>query len=664
MFWLHKGLEMKIIDYFYKKFILGAPFIIVRIKTIYKREGIFGLVIYIVRKFYRKILYVLDPNIFERLQFKDWQKNIEKRYLNKQYIEDISSYVGNERKFSIIFPVGNEPQALVHKALSSVVHQYYKNWELCISDGSIEKVEETREFLKEFQKENPNKVKLNFLKNPSETSLIENSNSAVAMADGDFCIFLDCTDEISPNGLLELALAVKQKPEVDFIYSDFDKIDSKGYRFNPSFCPDWSPHTILSQMYTTHVTCYRTELIKKLAGLRKGTEGAQDWDLILRLSEQTDKIVHIPKILYHSRVYKGSTARRNSGAKDWAYKAQKKILTDWVKRNNLNAEVIEGVFQGFWRIKYSIKNSPKVSIIIPFRDKVTYLEKCLKSILEKTTYDNYEIVPVNNRSIKKSTLAYLKTVSKMEKIKVLNYDKTFHFGKLNNWAVEHVDCEYVLLLNNDVEVINEEWLSAMLEYAQLPEVGEVGAKLFYPDGKIQHAGIGVGLGGAAAHPHRMLNGDGFGFQGWLVNPRNVMAVTAACMMIKRNLFLKIGGFDPQFDPAYQDVDFGIRLHEKGYWNIYTPYARLYHFESVTRLASDYTETLIKDAENAVKLRKKWPQYVDVDFAADPFYSPNLSYDHEDLRFRTFWYPENWGKRVGLIYDFKKNKNSQITASDT
>ena len=647
----HKGLEMKIVDHFYERFILGAPVIIVRIRTIYTREGIFGLVKYIIRRFYRKILYVLDTDIFGRLQFKDWQKNIEKKYLNKQYIEDVSYSVGDDVKFSIIFPVWNKPQAVIHKALSSVVNQYYKNWELCISDGSTEKVEETREFLKDFQKENPDKVKLNFLKNPSEINLIENSNSAIAMAEGNFCIFLDCDDEISLNCLLELALAAKQNPEVDFIYSDFDKIDLEGNRFNPSFWPDWSPHTILSQMYTTHVTCYRTELLKKLGGPRKGTEGAQDWDLVLRLSEQTNKIVHIPKILYHWRVYKGSTARENSGAKDWAYEAQKKVLTDWTKRNNLKAEVIEGAFQGAWRIKYSIKNSPKVSIIIPFRDKVIYLEKCLKSILEKTIYDNYEIVLINNRSIKKSTLTYLETVSKMEKIKVLDYDEAFHFGKLNNWAVEHVDCEYVLLLNNDVEVINEEWLSAMLEYAQLPEIGEVGAKLLYPDGKIQHAGIGVGLGGAAAHPHRMLSGDGFGFQGWLVNPRNVIAVTAACMMIKRNLFLEIGGFDPQFDPAYQDVDFGIRLYEKGYWNIYTPYARLYHYESVTRFASDYTDTLTKDAENAVKLRKKWPQYVGVDFGADPFYSPNLSYDHEDMRFRTYWYPEDWGKRVGLIYDF-------------
>ena len=644
---------MKIIDYFYKRFILGAPVIIVRIRTIHKREGIYGLIKYIIRIFYRNILYAVDPNIFESIQFKDWRKNIEKKYLNEKYMSSISNYVDNDVKFSVIFPVWNRSQTIIKRALSSVVNQYYKNWELCISDGSYENVEETREFLKEFQKENPDKVKLNFLKDPSEINLIEISNSAVEMAEGDFCIFLDCNDEISLNCLLELALAVKEKPVVDFIYSDFDKIDLKGNRYNPSFWPDWSPHTLLSQMYTTHVTCYRTGLLNELGGLRKGTEGAQDWDLVLRLSKKTTRIVHIPKVLYHRRISKSSTAKETSGAKNWAYKAQNKILTDWIKRNNLNAEVVEGAYQGAWRIKYKINNFPKVSIIIPFRDKVFYLKKCIKSILEKTKYNDYEIVLINNRSAKNSTLAYLETLSKLEKIKTLNYDKTFHFGKLNNWAVEHIDSEYVLFLNNDIEVINEGWLSAMLEYAQLPEVGEVGAKLLYPDGKIQHAGIGVGLGGAAAHPHRMLSGNGFGFQGWLVNPRNIIAVTAACMMIKRNLFLEIGGFDPQFDPAYQDVDFGIRLYEKGYWNIYTPYARLCHYESVTRFAKDYPDTLTKDAENAVKLRKKWPQYVGVDYGADPFYSPNLSYDHEDMRFRTYWYPEDWGKRAGLIHDFDK-----------
>ncbi|HZX10687.1 MAG TPA: glycosyltransferase, partial [Acidobacteriota bacterium] len=496
--------------------------------------------------------------------------------------------------------------------------------------------------------------KLSFLEDPSEINLIENSNNALSLAEGDFCVFLDCDDEFSPNCLLELALAVKENPDADFLYSDYDNIDLEGYRFNPSFCPDWSPHTILSQMYTTHVTCFRTELLKKVGGLRKGTEGAQDWDLVLRLSQKTNNIVHIPKVLYHWRVYKSSTARVNSGAKDWAYQSQKKVLSDYIKRNNLSAEVVEGAYQGAWRIKYKINGSPKVSIIIPFRDKVDYLDKCVMSILEKTLCSNYEIVLINNRSSKKSTYSYLETLSTKKNIKILNYDREFHFGKLNNWAVKQIDTDYVLFLNNDVEVINKEWMDAMLEYAQLSEVGEVGAKLLYPDGKIQHVGIGVGLGGAAAHPNRTLD-DGFGFQGWLANPRNVMAVTAACMMIRQDLFLEMGGFDTELDPAYQDVDFGIRLYEKGYGNVYTPYARLYHYESVTRFARDYRDTLVEDAENAKKLRKKWPLYVGVDFGADPFYSPNLSYDHEDMRFRTYWYPKNWGRRVGLICDFGKKK---------
>jgi O-antigen biosynthesis protein len=646
---------MRFIIYLYQRFISEDTFLIDRVRTIQTREGLFGLVKYIIRKIYRGILFRIDPDIFGSIQYREWQKHVEKRYLNEDYMEKLNDYVGEDIKFSIIFPVWNKSIILLRKALNSVLNQRYANWELCMSDGSTENTEETRKFLMDFQNKNPDKVKLNFLENPSGINLIENSNKAIAMAEGDFCVFLDCDDEISPNCLLELAAAVKQNPEADFLYSDFDKISYAGYRFNPSFWPDWSPHTILSQMYTTHVTCFRSELLKKLGGLRKGTEGAQDWDLVLRLSEQTDKIIHIPKILYHWRVTKGSTAKEKSGAKDWAYEAQKRILSDWIERNQLKAEVVEGFYQGAWRIKYEIIDSPKISIIIPFRDKVYYLRKCVKSILEKTLYPNYEIVLINNRSAKETTYSYLKSVSKRENVRVLNYDKEFHFGKLNNWAAGQVDADYVLFLNNDIEVISHEWLGAMLEFAQLPEIGEVGAKLVYPDGKIQHVGIGVGLGGAAAHPHRLLD-DGYGFQGWLVNPRNVLAVTAACMMIKRDLFLDTGGFDPDLDPTYQDVDFGIRLYEKGFWNVYTPYAKLCHYESVTRFAKDYSDHLVGDKENAVKLRKKWPQYVGIDFGADPFYSPNLSYDHEDMRFRTYWYPEDWGKKVGLICDFEKKKS--------
>jgi glycosyltransferase involved in cell wall biosynthesis len=648
---------MKIIRYIYERFLLKSPDIIARARTIHTREGLFGLLKYTIRKIYKKVLFQIDPDIFGSIQYREWQKNVEKRYLNEDYMKKLNDYVGSDIRFSIIFPVWNKSTALLKKALDSVLDQRYQNWELCISDGSTKNTEETRQFLRHFQKGHMEKVKLSFLQNPSGINLIENSNNALSLAEGDFCVFLDCDDEIASHCLIELAAAVKQNPKVDFIYSDFDKIDYRGDRFNPSFWPDWSPHTLHSQMYTTHVTCYRTELLKNLGGLRKGTEGAQDWDLVLRLSEQTNEIIHIPKILYHWRVTKSSTAKENSGAKDWAYQAQKKVLSDWIERNQLKAKVVKGAYQGSWRIKYEIVDSPKVSIIIPFRDKVYYLDKCVRSILKKTLYPNYEIVLTNNRSKKESTYSYLKDVSKKENIRILNYDKEFHFGKLNNWAVRNVDADYVLFLNNDIEVISQEWLEAMLEFAQLPEVGEVGAKLVYPDGKIQHVGIGVGLGGAAAHPHRLLD-DEFGFQGWLVNPRNVLAVTAACMMIKRDLFLDMGGFDTNLDPTYQDVDLGIRLYEKGLWNVYTPYAKLCHYESVTRFAKDYTDPLVGDKENAKKLRKKWPQYVRIDFGADPFYSPNLSYDHEDMRFRTYWYPEDWGKWVGLIQDFEKNKNRE------
>lgn len=254
---------MKTIHYLYERLIVKAPDNLARMRAIHKREGLRGLFKQLIRKVYRQILFRIDPDIFDRLQYKDWQKNVEKRYLNRDYMRELNDFVGADIRFSIVFPVWNKSLILLDKALSSVLKQLYRNWDLCISDGSTEKTEETRQFLGRFKKDHPDRVKLAFLKDPSGINLIENSNHALSLADGDFCVFLDCDDELSPNRLLELALEVKKNPEVDFIYSDFDKIDWAGHRFNPSFWPDWSPHTILSQMYTTHVTCFRTDLLKK-----------------------------------------------------------------------------------------------------------------------------------------------------------------------------------------------------------------------------------------------------------------------------------------------------------------------------------------------------------------------------------------------------------------
>jgi len=613
-----------------KRILDRIPLYFQQFKTLLRKEGLVATCKRMFRKIYRFVVSKGDVSKLREVQYTEWMDEVEGKYLNeKSMLRDFNS-LSSKPKFSIVFPVWNKSEKMLQKALDSVLGQVYNNWELCISDGSTERREETRKFLKHFEKKYPGKVKLGYI-DKEGINIIENSNNAISMVSGDYIVFMDCDDEISPNCLLELAKVVENNPNVDFIYSDFDKMDERGRRFDPSFWPDWSPHTLTSQMYTTHITCYRKDVVNKLGNLVEGTEGAQDWDLVLRYVTEYEgrwNVVHIPKILYHWRVTPGSTALANSGSKDWAYENQKKVLERYLERRGLKGKVLEGPFQGSWRVKFDIIGNPKVSIVIPTKDKVDYLKRAIDSIKEHTRYGNYEVVVVNNRSKEEETKEYFKEIKKEGNIRVIDFNEPFHFGKLYNWASKEVDGEYMLLLNNDVKVLNDGWLESMLEWVQLPEVGSVGAKLYYGDGKIQHAGVIVGAGGAAAHSHRLMDGKTFGYNGAVVNVRNYLALTGACLLVNRKDFIDMGGFDIQFDPAYQDVDFGIRLYERGLYNVYTPYAELVHYESVSRFED---EGLERDEVNAQKLRKKWPQYIEYMGGRDPFYNDNLSYAHEDFR---------------------------------
>ncbi len=622
----------------FQRVIQRFPIYLVQFKTLVKKEGVFFTFKRASKKIFRFLHSRGRVGDLNRILFKEWMSNVESVYLNQKSMKKDLSNLKVKPKFSIIFPVWNKSEEMLQSALDSITNQIYDNWEICISDGSSKGVKESKEFLEGFKKEYPKRVKLSFLSEELRDgiNIIQNSNNAISLATGQYLVFMDCDDEISPNCLLELAKGINDNPKVDFLYSDFDKIDQRGNRFDPSFWPDWSPHTLTSQMYTTHVTCYKKEVFEELGGLVEGTQGAQDWDLVLRYVTAYHlkwNVVHIPKILYHWRVYPGSTALANSGDKDWAYENQRGVLEGYLKRRELKGEVIEGAFEGSWRVKFEIIGNPKVSIVIPTKDKVEYLKRAIDSIREHTKYSNYEIVVVDNRSVEEETLEYLKEI-KRDGVKVLEYDMPFHFGKLYNWASKQVDGEYMLILNNDIRVLNDGWLESMLEWCQLPEVGSVGAKLYYPNGKIQHAGVIVGAGGAAAHSHRLEDGESFGYNGALVNVRNYLAVTGACVMVKRDLFLDMNGFNEVFDPAYQDVDFGIRLFERGLYNVYTPYTELLHYESITRLDTKNNEKLEKDTVNAEKLRKRWPQYIEYIGGRDPFYNDNLSYAHEDFRIRT------------------------------
>ena len=623
---------MKFIDIFQRVF-KRLPIYFVQFKTLVRKRGILFTLKKTFKKIFRYILSGGDGSKLMRIQYGEWMSNVEAKYLNEESMRKDMSKLKVKPKFSIIFPVWNKSEEMLQKALDSITNQIYENWEICISDGSSESVKETRDFLKDFQKRYSKKVKFSTI-DTKGINLIENSNNAVSMSTGEYLVFMDCDDEISVNCLLELAKGINSNPRVEFLYSDFDKMDEQGKRFDPSFWPDWSPHTLTSQMYTTHVTCYRKDVFNQLGGLVKGTEGAQDWDLVLRYVTRGNwSVLHIPKILYHWRVYPGSTALANSGSKDWAYEKQRYVLERYLERRGLRGKVVEGYYEGSWRVRFDIKGMPKVSIVIPTRDKVEYLRRAIESIREKTKYKGYEIVIVNNQSQEVETLEYFKEIGKEKNIRVIDFNKPFHYGKLYNWASKQVDGEYMLILNNDIEVINDDWLESMLEYAQLPEVGSVGAKLYYKNGKIQHAGVIVGAGGAAAHSHRLLWGESFGYEGALVSVRDYLALTGACLMVKRKIFLDMNGFDESFDPAYQDVDFGIRLYERGLYNVYTPYTQLIHYESITRFDEEYKRDLESDESNALKLRERWPKYIQDMGGRDPFYNDNLSYAHEDFRIR-------------------------------
>jgi GT2 family glycosyltransferase len=296
----------------------------------------------------------------------------------------------------------------------------------------------------------------------------------------------------------------------------------------------------------------------------------------------------------------------------------------------MDGEIVEGIYDGSWRVRYEIKGNPKVSIVIPFKDKVELLKTAVPSILEKTKYNNYEIVLVDNQSKEEKTFKYLEEISKDERVRVIKYDNPYHFGKIYNWAVEQIDSEYMLMLNNDIKVESDEWLTSMLELCQLPEVGLVGSKLYYPDGRIQHAGIVVGLGNCAGHAYRTTSGHTHGFDSPIVNIKNYLSVTCACAMIKTKLFKEVGGFDERLEPVFQDVDLGIKLYDRGYYNVYTPYSELIHYESASRLKKNQVSDSVEDEKCAKIIKDKWSRY----FNNDPFYNPNLSKKHEDFRIRT------------------------------
>ena len=536
-------------------------------------------------------------------------------------------------KISILVPLYNTPMNFLNEMIDSVRNQTYQNWELCLADGSDAEHAEVGVRCKEYAAADSRIVYHKLEKNEG---IAGNTNQCYKLATGEYIGLFDHDDVLHPSVLYEYVKVINEQ-NADYIYCDETtfKGDSIDNMITLHFKPDFSVDNLRANNYICHFSVFARELLEGTELFRSGFDGSQDHDMILRLTSNAKNIVHVPKLMYYWRSHKASVASDIS-AKPYAIAAAKGAVADHLTRKGYKNFEIKSTraFETIFEIKYEIQKEDKISILIPNKDHVDDLRRCLESIKERSTYDNYEIIVIENNSTEDATFAYYKTLENQEKIKVVTYEGEFNYSKINNFGAMHATGEYLLLLNNDTQVITMNWLEAMMMYAQRPDVGAVGAKLYYGDHTIQHAGIVLGLGAhrTAGHTHYKINHDNLGYMGRLCYAQNVSAVTGACLMVRRSLFEELGGLDESFKIALNDVDFCLRLREKGYLNVFTPFAELYHFESASRGIDIQDEAKAKRyEEEAEHFRNKWKVILE---KGDPYYNPNFSLDYSDYSLKT------------------------------
>ena len=521
-------------------------------------------------------------------------------------------------KISIITPVLNTREEWLRSSIESVLHQIYDNWELCIADDGSDQPH-IKETLNCYQQKDA-RIKVKYLNENQGVSGA--SNEALAMANGEFIGFLDHDDQLLSNALYEVVLMLNRNASADFIYSDEILISKRGKPVFAYFRPDFSLDYMLSHCYIVHFVVIRASILKKIGGFRAEFTVSQDYDLFLRVLSQTRNVLHIPKILYKWRQYESSTGHL---LKERVMESSRRALQDFADREGIKGVVWGTKNFNFFRLKRDILDRPKISIIIPTKDRIDLLRRCIESIQNRSSYDNYEIIIVDNMSQEEETAAYLDGLGKSyENCRIIKFNEKFNYSKLNNYAAEFARGEHLLFLNNDIEVLNSDWLEAMLEQSQRDEIGCVGAKLLYPDRKIQHVGVVVGWGGRAEHIYKWLHSNDIGYMGHFVSIRNYSAVTAACMMLRKSIFNEVGGFDERFEIGFGDVDLCLRVRELGYENLFTPYAELLHYESATRGRSFSFDPHPNDTKRFIE---RWQEYIK---GGDPYYNPNLPLDSYDI----------------------------------
>ena len=623
-----------------------------KVKFYIKRYGFFSTL----KKVFKRIFKIKENRKTNQEAYQIW---IKKNTPNEDELEkQKTTKFTYAPKISVVVPMYNTDEKFFQDLIESLNNQTYANWELCLADGSPKKNENLEKYY-----EKNKKIKYNFL--GKNEGISENTNEAIKMATGDYVGFLDHDDILSEEALFQVVKVINQDLKTDFIYTDEDKIDENYERFEPYFKPDYSPETLECNNYITHFVVVKKEIIEKIGKLNSEFNGAQDFDFVLRATKVANKIIHISKVLYHWRVHKNSTAYI-ADTKNYAFEAGKKVIEADLKREGKSATVEFGQeVPGIYKIKYEVIGNPKVSILIPNKDNIKLLKKCITSILKFTTYENYEINIIENNSEKKETFKYYEELVKNSKIKILNFNKhtvfdingekslenktlnkdleknnieknienietkenelqkvsEFNYSALINFGVKNVDAEFVLQLNNDTKLITKDWLEIFIGYAQNSEIGAVGARLYYEDKTIQHAGIIVGVSGIAGNALVNLPYGKHAYFGREAATRNVLAVTGACLFARRSLYYEVGFMDEkEFKVAFNDVDFCLKLYENGYRNVYNPYIELIHYESKSRgyeISEEKEERFEKEANN---FKRKWSKYIKY----DPYYNKNLS----------------------------------------
>lgn len=530
--------------------------------------------------------------------------------------------------FSILVPLYNTPEHFLREMIESVTAQTYGKWELCLADGSDDAHAFVGRICQEYRQKDS---RIKYQKLAKNEGISGNTNECYKMATGNYIALFDHDDLLHPCVLFAYMQAICEK-DADYIYCDEAtfKGNSINHMITLHFKPDFAPDNLLANNYICHFSVFSRELLESGELFRSQFDGSQDHDMILRLTAKAKHIVHVPRILYYWRSHKGSVAS-SIDAKTYAIDAAKGAVADHLTKLGYRNFEIESTraFATIFRIKYELTSRPLVSIIIPNKDHVDDLSRCVESIINLSTYDNYEIVIVENNSETAEIRTYYEEISRHPRVQVVEYKGDFNYSKINNFGVQYAKGEYLLLLNNDTEVINPDWMEELLMYAMRKDVGVVGAKLYYPDKTIQHAGIVIGLGAhrTAGHTHYRIPEANVGYMGRLCYAQDVTAVTGACMMVSKALYEELGGLDESFTVALNDVDFCLRVREKGLLNIFTPFAELYHYESKSRGSDKKDERALRYQQESDRFRVKW---ADALAKGDPYYNPNFSLDHSDF----------------------------------